>query len=99
RLTSSPIHSTSTHRGRWPSSICWSATWKITCACRLRALMPRKTLEDLDMGVSVGDSASTLGRAMDDLLKRWEATAGPWQDKARDDFEKEYITELAVSVK
>ncbi|MGD0092453.1 MAG: WXG100 family type VII secretion target [Planctomycetota bacterium] len=51
------------------------------------------------MGVSLADSETTLTRAIDDLGKRWDNTSSAWQDKAREDFEKEYLLELTASVK
>jgi len=51
------------------------------------------------MGVSLSDSESTLSRALDDLEKRWENTSSAWQDKAREDFEREFLQELTASVK
>ena len=51
------------------------------------------------MGISLSDSDTTLGRALDDLGKRWQATGDAWQDSAREDFEKEYLEELRMSVK
>jgi uncharacterized protein YukE len=51
------------------------------------------------MGVSLSDSETTLSRALDDLEKRWENTSSAWQDKAREDFEREFLQELTASVK
>jgi len=51
------------------------------------------------MSVSLSDSETTLGRALDDLGKKWQGTADAWRDRARDDFEKEYLEELTMSVK
>ena len=51
------------------------------------------------MAISLSDSDTTLGRAVDDLNKRWQATSDAWQDRAREDFEKEHLEEMIMSVK
>jgi uncharacterized protein YukE len=47
----------------------------------------------------MGDSETTLGRAMDDLEKKWQGTGDAWHDQAREDFEKEYLQDLTMAVK
>jgi hypothetical protein len=46
-----------------------------------------------------GDSEATLAKAMDDLDQHWMSSAGGWNDKARVEFEKEYLEELRASCK
>jgi hypothetical protein len=46
------------------------------------------------MPMGVGDNEGQLANAIDQLNKRWDATGSSWRDKARDDFEQEYIEEI-----
>ena len=46
------------------------------------------------MAVNLGDSEDALAQAFGDLNKHWDRTGGVWRDKAREDFQKEYLDEL-----
>jgi hypothetical protein len=45
------------------------------------------------------DSEALLAKAMEDLNLHWQSSAGAWNDKARKDFEKQYLEELRMTVK
>ena len=45
------------------------------------------------------DNDVVLHKAMEELLSKWERTALTWRDKARRDFERDYIAELDTAVK
>ena len=46
------------------------------------------------MAYSLSDAESILNKAVTDLDKEWSGTAAKWQDKAREDFEKEHLEDL-----
>lgn len=50
------------------------------------------------MSASGGNDA-VLAKALNDLLKHWEQTASAWKDRAREDFDKDFIRELAPAVR
>ena len=41
-----------------------------------------------------GGNGAILGKAMKDLRGHWEATGRSWRDKARADFDKDFIQEI-----
>ena len=41
-----------------------------------------------------GGNGAILGKAMKDLRGHWDATARSWRDKARTDFDKDFIQEI-----
>lgn len=51
------------------------------------------------MKISPGDSEALAGQAMEDFNKKWQSTAGEWNDAAREQFEKEYVEEMRRSIK
>ena len=44
-------------------------------------------------------SEEILAGALTDLNKKWDNTALGWRDKARTEFEKEYLDELQLTAK
>jgi hypothetical protein len=50
------------------------------------------------MSIRLSDSETLLMKALDDLDKKWHSTAGGWNDKARDGFNKEHLEPLRHSV-
>jgi len=51
------------------------------------------------MGLGSSDNEGLLASAIDQLNQRWDAAGMAWQDKAREDFEKEHIEEMRRAVK
>ena len=51
------------------------------------------------MGLHFSDCETTLAKSIDDLQQRWLIAASGWNDKAREDFDKEYMQELRDAVK
>ena len=51
------------------------------------------------MAVRLSDSEALVSRAVDDLGSNWERTAWGWHDKARADFERDYLDELRTVAK
>ena len=41
-----------------------------------------------------GGNGAILGKAMKDLSGHWEATARSWRDRARTEFDRDYIQEI-----
>ncbi|HKS17364.1 MAG TPA: hypothetical protein VJU16_08630 [Planctomycetota bacterium] len=46
-----------------------------------------------------GSNGSLLMKAMKDLLTHWEASGNSWRDKARTEFDKDFIQELVPAVR
>jgi hypothetical protein len=46
-----------------------------------------------------GANDAVLLGALKDLNAHWERTASAWRDAAREQFERDYLRELAVSVR
>jgi hypothetical protein len=46
------------------------------------------------MGYSLSGSEAILAKYLAELDGQWSGTAAVWQDKAREDFEKEFLDEL-----
>lgn len=46
-----------------------------------------------------GDSEGLLIQAMENLNRGWMRTSGGWHDKARVEFEKQYIDEFRLASK
>ena len=46
-----------------------------------------------------GGNGSILIKALKDLLNHWESTEGAWRDKARVDFDKEFLQEFVPAVR
>ena len=44
-------------------------------------------------------SKEILAGALNDLIKKWQSTGSSWRDKARDEFEKDYLEEIQTTVK
>lgn len=51
------------------------------------------------MAMGLGDNEGLVTRAVRDMDQRWESTAGSWRDKAREEFEQEYLEELRMAAK
>jgi hypothetical protein len=49
------------------------------------------------MAYSLSDAESILSKAVSDLDKEWLGTATKWQDKAREDFNKEHLEDLHMA--
>ena len=49
------------------------------------------------MAYSLSDSQSLLKKAVKDLDGQWAHAGSAWNDKAREEFEKNYIEELRVA--
>ena len=49
------------------------------------------------MAMSLSDAESLLKKSLSDLDKHWLATAAHWNDKARENFEKEHLDELRTA--
>ncbi len=49
--------------------------------------------------IRLGHAEETLARAMRELNLGWEVTAQTWKDKARRDFEAEYVDVFVPAVK
>ena len=45
-----------------------------------------------------GGNSAILARAMKDLLEQWERTSGAWRDRARPEFERDYLETLRPRV-
>ena len=50
------------------------------------------------MAVRPTGNEAILARALDDLNRHWEATALCWRDRAREDFEKTYLSDLRTAI-
>jgi hypothetical protein len=50
------------------------------------------------MGHHLSDSESLLKKAKADLEKHWMFAGAAWNDKARENFEKEHLEELHLAV-
>ena len=46
-----------------------------------------------------GGNGSILTKALKDLLNHWEHSGGAWRDKARVEFDKEYLQEFIPAVR
>jgi hypothetical protein len=44
-------------------------------------------------------SKEILAGALNDLNKKWQNTGSAWRDKARSEFEKDYLDEIQMTVK
>jgi uncharacterized protein YukE len=44
--------------------------------------------------IRLSDSEAILSKALEDLGHSWTKTASGWRDKAREDFQKEYLDEF-----
>jgi len=49
------------------------------------------------MAFSLSDSESMLRKALEDLNRQWLNTADSWNDKAREDFEKEHLEPIRIA--
>lgn len=47
----------------------------------------------------VGANGAILGAAMKDLRERWERSSMSWRDRARTEFEKDFIEQLVPTVR
>lgn len=50
------------------------------------------------MGVGLSDSESLLKKATKDLQAQWARAGTAWNDKAREEFDKDHLEELRVAV-
>ncbi len=50
------------------------------------------------MSASLSDSQSLLKKALKDLDSRWMHTASEWNDKAREEFDKQHLEPLRIAV-
>jgi len=48
---------------------------------------------------AAGSNGGLLIKALRDLLVHWEAAGNSWKDKARADFDKDFLQELAPAVR
>ena len=48
---------------------------------------------------AVGSNASLLMKALKDVMVHWESSASSWRDKARVDFDKDFLQELIPAVR
>ena len=46
-----------------------------------------------------GSNGALLMKAMKDLLTHWEASGNSWRDKARTEFDKDFLQELIPAVR
>jgi len=46
-----------------------------------------------------GSNSDIMTKALKDLLVHWERAGGAWRDKARVEFDKDYLQELLPSVR
>jgi hypothetical protein len=46
-----------------------------------------------------GSNSALLTKALKDLIIQWERTGGAWRDRARVDFDKEYVQEFIPAVR
>ena len=44
--------------------------------------------------IRLSDSEAILSKALEEMSHNWTKTASGWRDKAREDFQKEYIDEF-----
>jgi hypothetical protein len=51
------------------------------------------------MAIGASDNEGVLARAMREMNEKWESTASVWRDKAREEFDKEYIEEFTAASK
>ena len=49
------------------------------------------------MAYSLSDSQSLLKKAVKDIEAQWAHAGSAWNDKAREEFEKQYLEELRVA--
>ena len=49
--------------------------------------------------ITQSNAEAILARALSDMLKSWDQTAWVWRDRAREDFQKQYIEELKPPIK
>lgn len=50
------------------------------------------------MSYCLSDSQSLLKKAMKDLETQWAHAGSAWNDKAREEFDKQHLEELRVAV-
>ena len=46
-----------------------------------------------------GSNSGIMSKALKDLMIHWERTSSSWRDKARVEFEKDYLAELLPAVR
>jgi hypothetical protein len=46
-----------------------------------------------------GSNSDIMTKALKDLLVHWERAGGSWRDKARVEFDKDYLQELLPAVR
>ena len=47
----------------------------------------------------MGSNGALLNKAIKDLLTHWEASNSSWRDKARAEFDKDFLQELIPAVR